>query len=264
MKRQSKRSAEYQSARADRQDQASEIDRSRTQLRTEESNCQVDNAHFLQQIEQLSDQLRGNTSHYLEELRALHRATTVQSRKEQSFLQGRILILTSQLEQTKSALAGANLQLSQKSSELVGAKTTLDNLSAQVDELKNQDNQVQTLQATNISLRNQVSQLRLVMTQLEKERDRAVEDHDSLRARIASTIASPPIIPPAPKSDETVSEKPTFISRPLVITQMCDLEVRNDVALVSASPSHHAKEKEVRALSVQVQKVVDPSPVRRL
>ncbi|CAI5717726.1 unnamed protein product [Peronospora destructor] len=123
-------SAEYQPALADRQDQASEIDHLRTQLRTEESNRQADNAHFLQQIEQLSDQLRGNTSHDLEELRALHRATKVQFRKEQSLLQGRILILTSQLEQTKSALAEANLQPSQKSSELVGAKTTLDNLSA--------------------------------------------------------------------------------------------------------------------------------------
>ncbi|CAI5731580.1 unnamed protein product [Peronospora destructor] len=97
-------SAEYQSALADRQDQASKIDR--TQLRTEESNRQADNAHFLQQIEQLSDHLRGNTSHDSKELRALHRATKVQSRKEQSLLQGRILILTSQLEQTKSALAG--------------------------------------------------------------------------------------------------------------------------------------------------------------
>ncbi|CAI5717721.1 unnamed protein product [Peronospora destructor] len=189
-------SAEYQPALADRQDQASEIDHLRTQLRTEESNRQADNAHFLQQIEQLSDQLRGNTSHDLEELRALHRAT-------------------------------------------------------KVDELKNQDDQVQTLQATNSSLRDQGSQLRLAMTQLEKERDRAVEDHDSLHARIASTIASPPIIPPATKSDETVSGKIASITRPLKRTRdHPDVRSRGlQRRRTSASPSHHAKEKEVRVLS---------------
>ena len=187
-------SAEYRSAFADRHDKSSELDALRTQLNTEKLNRQADNVHFLQEISQLSDQLQVNTSRALEDLRRRHRLAKDRYRQDRSKLQDRIQALTTQLDDTNSKLADAII--------------TLGDLSSRADALKTQDDQLRKAQDLNQSLRDQVGQMQVVVAQLTQERDRAMEDRDSLRDHITGAATTSFLADSVPRGETQVGSVP--------------------------------------------------------